>query len=387
MKSNILLIGNSGAGKSTLINATIGNEEAYTRKGEGVTQKLKSYSNDELPFQLIDTMGFEPSFLRKNKAINQVKKWSKESEKEEDKQIHLIWFCVEGTRGRLFPDTIKNLIKATKIWKSVPVIVVITKSISKPENNENIKMVTESFNKYSNDGNKLKGVVPVVAKEYKIDDKTSILPYGIEELIELSNSILPEGRQASKNDIAEYKLGRKRIFAHSLVSASVTSAAAIGAVPIPFADAAILVPLETGMLVSIAKIYGIKNDEKSSVFIKTIVDTGTISVTAKALISALKAIPGINIGASVLNAIIAGIIVATIGEASIYAYEQVYLGNKSLNDVNWIQNIIEKALSSNEILETVKNILKNIGKEKKITPTKIVAITIKNLKSSKKRSK
>ena len=78
-KGNILLIGNSGAGKSTLINAVIGDEAANTSIGtEGTTKEIQIYpkieSESNLPFQLIDTMGFEASFLKIRKAVSQVKK-------------------------------------------------------------------------------------------------------------------------------------------------------------------------------------------------------------------------------------------------------------------------------------------------------------------------
>ena len=61
-------------------------------------------------------------------------------------------------------------------------------------------------------------------------------------------------------------------------------------------------------------------------FFDSIIEVGTVSAVAKATISGLKAIPRINLAASVINAIIAGSFVAAIGEGTIYAFEQVYLG-------------------------------------------------------------
>ena len=131
------------------------------------------------------------------------------------------------------------------------------------------------------------------------------------------------------------------------------------------------------MLTGIAKIYGIKSDEDSSVFLKTIVDTGTVSIAAKALISSLKAIPGINIAAAVLNSIIASAIVGAIGEASIIAYEQVYLGKKTLKDVDWVKNVIEKALSSVDKLKKIEKLLNKAGKTK--DSKKIIKSVYKNI--------
>ena len=285
---NILLIGNSGAGKSTLINAVIGSEEAYTSIGsEGTTKEIRvypdensvvPYNTEQAPennvfFRLIDTMGFESSYSKIRTAVNQVKKWSKNGTKDEsdDRQLHLIWFCVDGTSGKLFPETIKNMLKATALWKSVPIIVVITKSYSKPEREANILMVRAAFEKYSKNPSRLKAVIPVVAKTYVIDEDAGIFasPEGIETLIEISNALLPQGIQAAGNDIDAYNLKRKRVLAHGLTATATTAAAVVGAIPIPIADAALLTPLETGMLGGIARIYGIKSDDKSSVFLHT----------------------------------------------------------------------------------------------------------------------
>lgn len=98
-KGNILVIGNSGVGKSTLINAVLGDERAETGWGStGTTGELKLYSNDELPFNIIDSIGFEPSLINRTRAIRAVKRWSRESASDggEEKQINAIWYCVDG---------------------------------------------------------------------------------------------------------------------------------------------------------------------------------------------------------------------------------------------------------------------------------------------------
>jgi GTP-binding protein EngB required for normal cell division len=142
-KGNVLVIGNSGVGKSTLINSVLGEDRAKTGFGtSGSTGELKIYQNDVVPFRLIDTVGFEPSWLKSRMAIKAVEKWSKKSVKEgnKDTQINVIWFCIEGTSSKLFPETINNLSKATKMWPSIPVIVVITKSYSVPDRIKNTEM-------------------------------------------------------------------------------------------------------------------------------------------------------------------------------------------------------------------------------------------------------
>ena len=77
-RGNVLVIGNSGVGKSTLINAVLGEEKAETGWGtKGTTDHLEIYESDEIPFRIIDSVGFEPSLIKKMQAVNAVKKWSK----------------------------------------------------------------------------------------------------------------------------------------------------------------------------------------------------------------------------------------------------------------------------------------------------------------------
>lgn len=370
MKGNVLVIGNSGVGKSTLINAVLGEDRAVTGYGtEGTTKKLAIYENRELPFRVIDSVGFEPSFWKEQRAIRAIKRWSEGSAKEpsqEDRRINAIWFCIDGTSRKLFPQTIKNLSRATSMWESVPVIAVITKSYSVPERKENIEMVNNAFAKQKRYSSNLRGVIPVVAALYPLNDCAYAPPEGITELIDTTANLLPEGIKASELDINRFKLNRKRTFAHSVVGAATLSALTIGAVPIPFPDTAILAPVELGEIKTVAKIYGINQDEKSKQFIQSIVEVGAISLVAKNIINVLKSIPGINIGAALLNAIVAGSIVAAIGEGSIYAFEQIYLGNKTIEDIDWVKKLIESKLSSQFIentVSTIKNLVNTSDKE------------------------
>ena len=357
-KGNILVIGDSGVGKSTLINAVLGEEIAESGFGDkGTTKELKVYESDVLDFRIIDTVGFEPSFFKRMWAINAVKKWSKNAVKEgkENSDINVIWFCVEGTSSKLFPETIKSLAKATSIYPSVPIIVVITKSYSKPEREKNIQMVKEVFEKQKNAKN-LKGIIPVVALIYEIDEEQFVAQEGITELIDMTYELIPEGMQAAKKDIEAFKLNRKRSFAQTAIATFTLSAVAIAAIPIPLSDAVLLSPLEIGEINSLAKIYGIKNDKNSKRFLNSVVEAGTVGVAAKTAINALKAIPAINLAASVINAAVAGAIVLGIGEVCVYTYEQIYLGNKSLDDVDWINKIIEAKLNK-QIIEKINMII------------------------------
>lgn len=364
-KGNVLVIGNSGVGKSTLINAILGEERAETSWGaDGTTRELKLYETDGVPFRIIDSVGFEPSFFKEQRAINAVKKWSKNSAKagQENSGISVIWFCVDGCARKLFPKAISDLSKATHMWESIPVIVVITKSYSVPERAENIEMVNNAFAKQKRYSKNLRKVIPVVASTYVLNDSAYAAPDGITDLIDVTNELMPEGIRAGKEDIANFVLRRKRAMSHSVVGVATTAASIVGAVPIPFADALILSPIEIAEVNALAQIYGINKSEESKRFLNSIVEVGTVSAAAKAAISALKAIPGINIGASILNAIIAGGIVVALGEGTVYAFEQVYLGNKTTSDIDWVKKIIESKLSS-RVMDFADTTIAKITKE------------------------
>lgn len=76
------------------------------------------------------------------------------------------------------------------------------------------------------------------------------------------------------------------------------------------------------------------------------------SIAAKAAISALKAIPGVNLAGEVINAI-----VAAIGEGSAFAFEKVCLGEMSAKDVDAIRDFKEQKLD-NEFVRKVTRSLK-----------------------------
>lgn len=383
-KGNVLVIGNSGVGKSTLINSVLGEDVAPASWGtQGTTNKLEIYERDNLPFRVIDTIGFEPSFFKKWQAINAVKKWSAKAAKDDNdnSKINVIWFCIDGTSRKLFSDSIKSLSAATSIWNSVPIIVVITKSYSVPERKENIEMVNNAFAKQKRSKN-LKKVLPVVASTFVIDDDAYAAPYGITDLIDSTNDLMPEGFKAAENDIYTFKLNRKRALAYGTIATATTTGTIIGASPIPFADALLLSPIELAEVNALALIWGIKKDDKSKQFFDSIIQVGTVSATAKATISALKAIPGINLGASIINAIIAGSFVFGIGEGTTYAFEQVYTGKKTLDDIDWVKKIIESKLST-EILSKTEHLLNYISNNNITDIKKIVEILIKTFSTNK----
>lgn len=273
-KANILVLGNSGAGKSTLINAIMGKNIAETGKGEHVTEKMKVY-DEGLPFRLVDSRGFEYSGFNSQKTINEINKYMKNHFADEDTRIHMIWFCVDATSGRITDRTIHYLKFAKKQWKNIPLIAVLTKSYFETEDQENILLVKTMLAKKKEYIDEDK-IIPVLAMSPK--GMENIPPRGIIELAEKTNSMLDDIIIESDKEFIEYSSRQKELLAQGFIASCTAGAAVVGAVPIPFPDATLLVPLETGMVTGLTKIYKFnQKDNNVKKIIEIAVTTGMLS--------------------------------------------------------------------------------------------------------------
>lgn len=380
-KGNILILGNSGVGKSTLINAIFKSNMAEVAKAvrEGVTKRIKVYDKEEMPFKLIDTVGFEPGLLRNWRIIHEVNLYTKSIAKKNnsDEYINMIWFCIDGTSPRLFDKTINDFIGAIKGWKSIPICIVITKSYSKNDMNANIAVVKSAIERRKIN-ERVVGIIPVVAEQYIIDDGIYKEPFGLEELISCTNNNLPEGLRAAKRDVEHFILEKKNVTAYTSITLSTIGAATICAIPIPLPDAIPLTALESFEVETIANIYGLKDSFKKTGIIQYIIEGGAIAFTGKQLTNILKAVPGINFGAIVINSVVGASIVATIGKVTQAACEQVYRGDKTIDEVDWIKKLLDSELSKG-----LQNKIKNIGEKLKdnenMNPKEIAGIIVSEL--------
>ncbi len=344
-KANILVLGTSGAGKSTLINTVIGREVAKVGSGKHVTKDMQAYESEDLNFRLIDSRGFEYSFWGNQKTIKDMKGWIKSGLKGDKPRIHMLWLCVDATSKRFTKTTFRTVEQVKKEWEDIPIIVVLTKSFFAAEDEENIEMVKETFQKVATRTGMPVAIIPVLSQPPKGVD---ILPRGIEELIKSTEEYINDALKDSEEAVWKYVLKCKKMNAQAVTAAAVTSAAVIGAIPIAVPDTAILTPLETGLISGIAKIYELdKNDDFTKKLFSRIIEAGTVSVIAKAAINKLKLLPGfVNVAADVLNAIVAGAIVLGIGEASTIIFEKVYIGDIDKDNLDWINAIVNDQLGN-----------------------------------------
>ena len=136
----VALIGRPNVGKSTLINAVLGIEKAKTGYGiSGTTNELEIYESDSVPFRVIDTIGFEPTFFKEQKAINAVKKPFGGDGEELDSYVLGIYEPLETFTGKCIA-----IIHRTNDNDDKLVVVPENKTFT----NEEIKVLTDFQEQY-----------------------------------------------------------------------------------------------------------------------------------------------------------------------------------------------------------------------------------------------
>ena len=314
---NILITGKTGTGKSTLINNVFSEELASTGIGKPVTQEIKSFSKMGFPLTIYDTPGIElegqNSVEDLSKQIQKVINEGIRSGKIEN-TIHCIWYCISTPSHRIEESEIEFINKLIEDNgdNCPPIIVVLTQAFSKKDA-QNLKEII--------DGERLQivRVVPVLASDYEIDEDYTAKTYGLDTLLETTEVVIPDAVRKTLVAVQKAALNMKIKKAQAVVAASSTGAAATGVIPIPFADAAALIPEQIGMIASITSLFGLPV-EKSTITAIVYATLGVSGATVggKALANLAKCIPGYGtaIGSAISGAIAASI-TAAMGEAYI----------------------------------------------------------------------
>ncbi len=368
-KINILLMGTSGAGKSTLINAILPGANAPTGRGLAVTKEITPYTTSESPFTLIDSVGYEYSVLKQIKLKEEISKWIKTGVKKEDpsKYVHMIWFCIEAQSEKIPFEVLDCLKNVVRLWKNIPIIIVFTKSYGTLEEDAlNIKTFEEVLSNYKHKdlfNIKSNDIIPVVAQDKAT--MAGIVPVkGLDTLVERTNELIPEAKNTAEKAISELQYRIKRTESNGWVAVAVVSSATVGAIPIKFPDATLIVPIQTAMITKICSIYKVKDGNLKDAIVQSLLEAGAVTMLAKALLNKLKDLPGFaKIGGSVLNAIVAGTITGILGESCITILEMIQKGQIHINDdfdfSKWVNEIVNGKMP--KYIEVIAQNLKDIA--------------------------
>lgn len=330
---NIIVAGKTGVGKSTLINAVFREKLAQTGMGKPVTEHMRKISKKGIPLSIYDTRGFElgkeVQLQVKQEVIDTISKGL--AMKDINKAIHCIWYCINTASNRVEPEEIqwiKELSRENQITQ-VPIIIVLTQSFSKKNADALRKMLLE-------ENLDVVQIVPVLAQDYEIDDEYISKSYGLDTLIHIMGQALPEELMDTLQNVQIASLAEKKRRAQAAIATATIAAAGEGAAPIPFADCALLVPTQIGMIASITVIFGFDvNKSILTAFLSSTLGAGGATIFGKTVVANIvKFIPGIgSVAGGAISAGTAGIITAALGEAYIGIMTLVFNGEMSIDDL------------------------------------------------------
>jgi uncharacterized protein (DUF697 family)/GTP-binding protein EngB required for normal cell division len=303
--ANILISGQAGVGKSTLINAVFRVRLADEGIGKPVTKHVQRYHVPGVPVTIFDTPGIELG-QAKDDVIREYRKTIVGSRKGSPEDvIHAAWYCIDGGQSRI-QDFDLEIIRA--LADELPVIIVLTQCVDeeRPAGLEHT---------LAQDDPPVEGPpVRTLASARRIAGKT-LAPKGLEELVERTNDILPEAVRRAFINAQGVVIRLKANQSRTIVAASSVAAGGVGAAPIPVPDAAVLMPVQLGMLAGVTAIFGIEmTNEGAGNLIRGLVGSGGMAVAGRQIATTLlKVIPGVNL----INAAVATALTAALGEAYI----------------------------------------------------------------------
>jgi len=312
---NILIAGRTGVGKSTLINAVFQKNLVETGHGRPVTKNTREISKDGVPLTIFDTRGLEMSQFKETLAgLEQLIK-ERGGDRDSNRHIHVAWLCIQED-GRRVEDAERDLHDMLSNHK-VPLIAVITKARSNEGfDDEVLRLLPESSN-----------VVRVRAIEEEQDDGHTLAPMNLDRLIEVTSEVVPEGKRRALAAAQKANLTYTKMQAHKIVAGAATAATAAGATPIPFADAAVLAPIQIGMIAGITSVFGLELSVGTmSTLVTSALGVGGATIVGRTIVvNVMKFFPGVgSVTGGVISAATACTITVGLGEAYIAVLAEIF---------------------------------------------------------------
>jgi uncharacterized protein (DUF697 family)/GTP-binding protein EngB required for normal cell division len=302
---NILICGQCGVGKSSAVNYIFNESVATTGdKAEPCSKGITLFRNNTV--NIYDSEGYEigaesqkhyeelifDDFLAHHRG------------NLEAEAVHLVWYAISGASMR-FTELDVKLIKRIKA-EGFPVCVLLTKIDEMEE--EQLNEMTRSLIKDMPD-------IDIFRLSIRARKEEGIAKFcDWDKLTDWSYNHLTEVFKERFVRALRGRLDLKHKQVSAVVATATTAAAAVGASPIPFSDAALLIPVQTGMIIGIAGIYGIHIGKAA---ISSVASSAGISALGRSIAGGLiKFFPGVgSVVGAIINASVAGGITGALGGA------------------------------------------------------------------------
>jgi len=334
---NLAIFGKTGTGKSTLVNAIFGESVAATGTGRPVTTGLDYYVHPNSILGIYDSRGFETGEAgdRILAALEEIVASTRERGATE--QIHAAWYTVRWS-DRRFEDHQAEFVRRLHNL-GLPVLFVLTQV---PCNSQGqIHEEALEFARYiAGLGLPLAGGGRVFLTNARSDPFLGTVVFGLQELLDVTFDTIPEVAVAALSAAQQLDWGRKRQAAKRIIATGASSALATGATPIPFSDAAILVPLQIAMIARLTAAYGttLPSAQLASLVGSLMLSSGATTAGRWMVSSLLRVVPGGQPAAMVISGTVAASMTTAMGWAWVAVLEK-YLVNGDLGDVDSLRRV------------------------------------------------
>ena len=359
-KPNILICGQTGAGKSSVVNHIFKDNIADVSHGEPCTRDITLYKGENVNiFEGYETgkEDYYQEMLFDDFLCKEVHKGI-----ESDDSVHLVWYVINGA-GKRITDYDALLIK--RIVAEKYKVCLIISQIDRMTSSElkglvnGVKAITNCLVDFPifRTSTKKAAIEACDENGNKLTDWEKIIEWSIAQMPDMCKDRFASALKAG--------LKEKRERASKKIAASAMESATVGASPIPFSDAFLLIPIQTALILSVLRIYGIQVGGGKDVVVSLLSTLGIQNLGRAAAANLIKLIPGAGpvIGGAI-NASVAASFTAAIGKAvDIFAYTQC---EKAIDGQTPIINISEFINSD------FMNVVMQIFKQEKILKVKNV---------------
>jgi uncharacterized protein (DUF697 family) len=286
-----------------------------------VTEEIAYYEHPTGAVGFFDTRGIEVGEAKAQLIEGFSSLVVERRSRDQSEQIHVAWYCLRAGSAR-FVDADAEIVQALRD-AGVPVIVVLTQAARRdgrihPVALELAHSIEAQGLPLAPDGRVF--FVMAVADEFEGHER-----HGLEDLLDATFRVAPEAVHRALIAGQVIDLERKEKASRKIVQAASATAATAGAVPIPFSDAAALVPLQVGMFAGVTVTYGLPISKGTFVTLAgAALSYGGLTTAGKYLVTnLLKLVPGGNIAGGAIRAGVAGTLTLTAGEAWIVVCNQL----------------------------------------------------------------